>query len=93
MRRVTCQLRITEARNGQGPDQDYGREQRATDDPPPAESGRPGQSADATDGHQRPPLRLEAQAACTSSGSLLTLTISHGLRYSTGASVATVMPR
>ncbi len=33
------------------------------------------------------------QAARTSSGSLLTLTISHGLRYSTGASVATVMPR
>jgi hypothetical protein len=35
----------------------------------------------------------KAQAARTSSGSLLTLTISHGLRYSTGASVATVMPR
>jgi hypothetical protein len=35
----------------------------------------------------------EAQAARTSSGSLLTLTISHGLRYSTGASVATVMSR
>ena len=37
--------------------------------------------------------RCEAQAARTSSGSLLTLTISHGLRYSTGASVAAVMPR
>jgi hypothetical protein len=37
--------------------------------------------------------RCEAQAARTSSGSLLTLTINHGLRYSTGESVATVMPR
>ena len=36
---------------------------------------------------------LRVQAARTSSGSLLTLTISHGLRYSTGASVATVMRR
>jgi hypothetical protein len=37
--------------------------------------------------------RCDAQADRTSNGSLLTLTISHGLRYSTGTSVATVMSR